>query len=88
MNTAESSQLAKTFYDGEKRLITICRRQQPHFRPNAAHAILPLKRKFHATLRSATSILPFVSGLNSTATRKIAKPTTVVTSIGPDRPIW
>src|SRR6516162_10674563 len=42
------------------------------------------KEEFQATLRSATSTLPFVSGLNSTATRKMAKPTTVVTRIGPD----
>jgi hypothetical protein len=48
----------------------------------------PVKAKFQATVRSAISTLPFVSGLNSTATRKMAKPTTVVTKIGPDRPIW
>src|SRR5207249_10060670 len=47
-----------------------------------------VKGEFQATVRSATSTLPFVSGLNSTATRKMAKPTTVVTRIGPDRPIW
>ena len=47
-----------------------------------------VNEEFHATVRSATSTLPFVSGLNSTATRKMAKPTTVVTRIGPDRPIW
>jgi hypothetical protein len=38
-----------------------------------------LKAEFQATVRSATSTLPFVSGLNSTATRKMVKPTTVVT---------
>ncbi len=43
---------------------------------------------FQATVRSAISSLPFVSGLKSTATRKMARPTTVVTKIGPDRPIW
>ena len=41
-----------------------------------------------ATLRSAMSTFPFVSGLKRTATRKMAKPTTVVTKIGPDKPIW
>src|SRR3954454_19027346 len=44
-----------------------------------------VREEFQATVRSATSTLPFVSGLNSTATRKMAKPTTVVTRIGPDR---
>src|SRR5271166_7209555 len=38
-----------------------------------------------ATVRSATKTFPLVSGLNSTATRKMAKPTTVVTRIGPER---
>ena len=44
---------------------------------------------FQATVRSAgPSSLPFVSGLKSAATRKIAKPTTVVTKIKSDRAIW
>jgi hypothetical protein len=34
---------------------------------------LNLKGAFQATVRSATSTLPLVSGLNSTATRKMAK---------------
>ena len=38
-----------------------------------------LDRAFQATVRSAMRTFPFVSGLNKTATRKIAKPTTVVT---------
>jgi hypothetical protein len=54
----------------------------PPYRPTPA-----VKGEFQATVRSATSTLPFVSRLNSTATRKMAKPTTVVTRIGPDRPI-
>src|SRR5258708_28154763 len=44
-----------------------------------------LKGEFQATVRSATSTLPFVSALNSTATSKIARPTTVVTSIVHDK---
>src|SRR6516225_12113867 len=47
-----------------------------------------LRGEFQATVRSATKTFPLVSGLNSTATRKMAKPTTVVTRIGPDRAIW
>jgi len=61
--------------------------RQPGLR--AGHSThVALKGEFQATVRSATSTLPFVSGLNSTATRKMAKPTTVVTRIGPDKPIW
>src|SRR5262249_22019233 len=41
-----------------------------------------------ATVRSATRTFPFVSGLKRTATRKSAKPTTVVTRIGPESVIW
>src|SRR5258708_16207356 len=42
-----------------------------------------LKGEFQATVRSATSTLPFVSGLNSTPTRKMANPTPTVTHIPP-----
>src|ERR1700730_10521122 len=44
--------------------------------------------RFQATVRSATRTFPLVSGHNSTATRKMANPTTVVTRIGPERVIW
>jgi hypothetical protein len=43
---------------------------------------------FQATVRSAAKTFPLVSGLNSTATRKMAKPTTVVTRIGPERAMY
>ena len=39
----------------------------------AGQPALNLKGAFQATVRSATSTLPLVSGLNSTATRKMAK---------------
>ena len=47
-----------------------------------------LKREIQATVSSATRTFPLVSGLNSTATRKTANPTTVVTRIGPERVMW
>jgi hypothetical protein len=44
----------------------------------------PQKGAVQATVRSATKTFPLVSGLRKTATRKMAKPTTVVTRIGPE----
>src|SRR4029077_2301426 len=55
------------------------------FQPRSSNRRSGPGARFQATVRSATKTFPFVSGLNSTATRKMAKPTTVVTRIGPER---
>ena len=54
----------------------------------AANRCPAVRPRSQATVRSATKTFPLVSGLNNTATRKMAKPTTVVTRIGPERGIW
>src|SRR5262249_35292765 len=59
-------------------VVELCRNVARNFQPQPSQA----------TVRSATRTLPLVSGLNNTATRKMANPTTVVTRIGPDRLIW